>query len=163
MASGRSASPPPGDYVSRMARRPRWQRVLVLVLMVLVVLALPVGIGRNVIGAERVSIQVESCDLGGPKATERCRGTWSMSDGRVVTGPVGGGSPRAGERVDGWANGTRATVSLMAWLIAPLMVGSALVAAMVALAVVFLRAGVQRVRRGRRPAPGGPPVSDVER
>ncbi|MFC7711886.1 hypothetical protein [Micromonospora lupini] len=131
--------------------------------MLLVLLVLPVGLGRNVIGAERVSIRVDSCDFGGPKATQRCRGTWHMSDGRVVTGPVGGGSPRAGERVDGWANGKRATVSLMAWLIAPLMVGSALFATMVALAVVFLKAGVQRVRRGRRPAPGELPVTDTER
>ncbi|MET8087036.1 hypothetical protein [Micromonospora sp. NPDC005237] len=149
MASGRSASTPPDDYVTRMARRPRWQRVLVPILMVLVLLVLPVGLGRNLIGAERVSIQVESCDLGGPKATERCRGTWSMSDGRVVTGPVGGGSPRAGEQVDGWANGERATVNLMSWLIAPLMVGSVLLAVMVALAVVFVRAAAKRARQGR--------------
>lgn len=150
MATRRTVSPPPEDYLTRMARRPRWQRVLVPILMVLALLVMPVGLGRNVIGAERVSIQVESCDLGGPKATQRCRGTWNMSDGRVVTGPVGGGgSPRAGERVDGWANGKRATVSLMSWLIGPLMVGSALLAALVAFVVVLLRAGVQRMRRSR--------------
>ncbi|WP_157563360.1 hypothetical protein [Micromonospora chokoriensis] len=149
MSAGRSASTPPDSYASRMARRPRWQRVLVPILLLLVVLVLPVGLGRNVIGAERVSIQVESCDNGGPKGTQRCRGTWNMSDGRVVSGPVGGGVPHAGDRVDGWANDDQATISLMAWLIAPLLVGSALLAAMVGLAVVFLRAGVQRVRRGR--------------
>ncbi|MFG1841960.1 hypothetical protein [Micromonospora sp. NPDC049175] len=149
MAPRRTVPPPPESYVTRMAGRPRWQRVLVPILMVLGLLVLPVGLGRNMIGAERVSIRVESCDFGGPKATQRCRGTWKMADGRVVTGPVGGGSPRAGERVDGWANGTRATVSLMAWLIAPLLVGSALLATMVALAVVFLRAGIQRLRRAR--------------
>ena len=149
MASGRSASTPPDTYASRMARRPRWQRVLIPILLLLVVLVLPVGLGRNAIGAERVSIQVESCDRGGPKGVQRCRGTWSMSDGRVVTGPVGGGSLRVGQQVDGWANGTRATVNLMTWLIAPLMVGSALLVAMVALAVVFLRAGAKRARRGR--------------
>ncbi|MET0418066.1 hypothetical protein ACGFIE_28905 [Micromonospora sp. NPDC049275] len=143
------SSTPPDNYVTRMARRPRWQRILVPILMLLVLLVLPIGLGRNLIGAERVSIQVESCDLGGAKATQRCRGTWSMSDGRVVTGPVGGGAPHAGDRVDGWANGDRATISLMAWLIAPLMVGGVLLAVTVALAVVFLRAGVQRVRRGR--------------
>lgn len=135
--------------MSRMAGRPRWQRVLVPILMVLVLLVLPIGLGRNLIGAERVSIQVESCDLGGPKGTQRCRGTWNMSDGRVVTGPVGGGSPRAGERVDGWANGTRATVNVMSWLIAPLIVGSVLLVVTVALAVVFLRAGAERVRARR--------------
>ncbi|MFY1617571.1 hypothetical protein [Micromonospora sp. WMMD736] len=149
MAAGWSASTPPEDYVTRMARRPRWQRVLVPILMLLVLLVLPISLGRNLIGAERVSIQVESCDNGGPKGTQRCRGTWNMSDGRVVSGPVGGGSLHTGDRVDGWANGDRATASLMAWAIAPLLVGLALLAAMVALAVVFLRAAVQRVRRDR--------------
>ncbi|MEU8184410.1 hypothetical protein AB0B85_03810 [Micromonospora sp. NPDC049044] len=146
MATRRTISPPPEDYVTRMARRPRWQRILIPILMLLAVLVMPVDIGRNLIGAERVSIQVESCDRGGPKGTQRCRGTWTTPDGRVVTGGVGGGSLRVGERVDGWANGKQATVSLMAWLIAPLMVGSALLAAMVALAVVFARIGVQRLR-----------------
>ncbi|MFG1880465.1 hypothetical protein [Micromonospora sp. NPDC049102] len=147
MPAGPSASTPPDNYAARMARRPRWQRVAIPIVLLLALLVLPVGLGRNLIGAERVSIQVESCDNGGPKGTQRCRGTWNMSDGRVVSGPVGGGSLRAGERVDGWANGDRATVSLMAWLIAPLLVGSALLAAMVALAVVYLRAAAKRVRR----------------
>ncbi|WP_435206196.1 hypothetical protein [Micromonospora sp. bgisy143] len=142
-------STPPDNYAARMARRPRWQRILLPILLLLALLVLPVGLGRNLIGAERASIQVESCDNGGAKGTQRCRGTWTMSDGRVVSGPVGGGSLHTGDRVDGWANDDQATVSLMAWAIAPLLVGLALLAAMVALAVVFLRAAVQRVRRGR--------------
>ncbi|MFI5487451.1 hypothetical protein [Micromonospora echinaurantiaca] len=149
MPSGRSAPTPPDDYVSRMARRPRWQRLLVPVVLVAVALALPIGLGRNAIGAERVTIRVESCELDGPKATERCRGSWQLSDGTLVQGPVGGGSVREGEQVAGWGNDTRATVNLMSWLVAPLLVGSALLAVLVALAVVFLRAAAKRARRGR--------------
>ncbi|MEV0154413.1 hypothetical protein AB0H57_11835 [Micromonospora sp. NPDC050686] len=135
-----------GSYVQRAARWPRWLRLLVPLAMVAALAGAVVVTGAPVVPAERVTIRVESCDLSGPKATQRCRGSWRLADGATVTGGVGGGALRPGQEVSGWADGTSATTSLTSWLIAPVALGLVLLAGFGGFAVGWLRLN----RRARR-------------
>ncbi|SCE80828.1 hypothetical protein GA0074695_1281 [Micromonospora viridifaciens] len=130
-----------------MAARPGWQRRLLPLLLIAAALVLPVVFARQAIGAERVTVRVESCDLSGPKATQACRGTWRLGDGRAVSGPVDGTLLRPGTELQGWGNGERATTSLFTWLVAPIVIGGALLVGLGAFVVVWLRL-TWRARRG---------------
>ncbi len=133
------STPVPGGYTERMAGRPRWQRLLLPLLLVGVALVLPVGFAKQAIKAERVTIRVEACDLRGPKGARACRGTWQLADGRAVSGSIDGGLQEPGTEIRGWGNDERATATLFTWLIAPIMIGSALLAGLGAFVVVWLR------------------------
>ncbi|MGA3563187.1 hypothetical protein ACK8GF_08865 [Micromonosporaceae bacterium DT59] len=137
---------PPEELVARIAARPLWQRVLLPIALVAIVLVIPVSVGRNLIGAERVSISVDSCDRSGPKSTPECRGTWRLADGSTVTGGVGG-AVRQGEQVDGWGNRNSATDNLMSWLVPPLMGAAVLVPFLILMGFLCRRVLLARARR----------------
>ncbi|GAA2373443.1 hypothetical protein [Dactylosporangium salmoneum] len=141
----------PGGYSARMAARPRWQRRLMPLLLIAAALVLPVMFARQAIAAERVAVRVEFCDLSGPKATQACRGTWRLSDGRTVSGPIDSTLLRPGTEVQGWGNGERATTSLFTWLVAPILIGTALLAGLGAFVVVWLRLTWRARRAGTAP------------
>ncbi|MFD2767344.1 hypothetical protein [Micromonospora eburnea] len=131
-----------------MATRPGWQRMLVPFLLIAAALVLPVVFARQAIAAERVTVRVESCDLSGPKATQACRGSWRLGDGRVVSGPVDGTQLRAGTEIQGWGNGERATSQLSVWLVAPVLIGGALLVGLGAFGVVWVRLVLRSRRAG---------------
>ncbi|MBY8874452.1 hypothetical protein K7640_21730 [Micromonospora sp. PLK6-60] len=135
-----------GSYVARAAGWPRWLRLLVPLALFVALVGAVVVTGARVVSAERVTVRVESCDLSGPKATQRCRGSWRLADGSVVSGGVGGDVLRPGQQVSGWAHGTSATTSLTSWLIAPVAFGLVLLAGFGGVALVWLRLR----RRSRR-------------
>ncbi|MEU3453147.1 hypothetical protein ABZ671_06040 [Micromonospora sp. NPDC006766] len=145
-------APVPGGYTERMAGRPRWQRMLFPVLLIGAALVIPVGFARQAIRAEQVTIQVEACDLHGQKGTRACRGTWRLADGRAVSGPIDGGLQDVGTEIRGWGNDERATATIFTWLIAPIMIGSALLVGLGAFAVVWLRLAWRARRAGGGPA-----------
>ncbi|MEU8260127.1 hypothetical protein AB0C02_05840 [Micromonospora sp. NPDC048999] len=144
-------APVPGGYTERMAGRPRWQRLLLPLLLLGAVLVMPVGLARQAIRAERVTIQVEHCDLSGPKATQACRGTWRLTDGHTVSGPIDSVHLRPGTEVPGWGNGDRATTDLFTWLVAPILIGAALLVGLGAFVVVWLRLTLRARRAGAAP------------
>lgn len=123
--------------MSRMARRPRWQRMLLPVVIFAVTGALLVTGAQKVISAERVSITVDRCgDYDGVTKSQDCRGTWHLADGTAVTGPVGGGARNwQGEEVAGWGNRSSATVSLLNWLLVPVVSGLIFLAGLAGLGV----------------------------
>ena len=92
---------------------------------------------QKVISAERVSIAVDRCgDYDGVTKSQDCRGTWHLADGTAVTGPVGGGARNwQGEEVAGWGNRSSATVSLLSWLLVPVVSGLILLAGLAGLGV----------------------------
>ena len=106
------------------ARLQRWQNVLLLIAIFVALQAIPVYVGHNLIEAEPVTITVEFCDRSGPKATQSCRGSWTLADGTTVTGGVGGSSLRQGTQIDGWGNRHRATSDPSTWQFGAVMSGS---------------------------------------
>ncbi|MEU2610412.1 hypothetical protein ABZ570_02290 [Micromonospora sp. NPDC007271] len=134
-----------------MAARPGWQRRLLPLLLIAAALVLPVVFARQAIGAERVTVLVESCDLSGPKATQACRGSWRLDDGRTVSGPIDAALLHPGTEIQGWGNGERATESLFTWLVAPIVIGAALLVGLGAFVVVWLRLTWRARRAGTAP------------
>jgi len=133
-----------------MASRPLWQRILIPIGLIVAAVALPIGMTYDLVGVERVDVQVESCDFvpSGIERTYECRGSWQLADGRTATGPISSfGRLTPGERVEGWGNAKRATTSLVRSLV-PLMMGGIVVLGAVAGVVVSLRLA-RRARRDR--------------
>ncbi|MFU8852434.1 hypothetical protein ACNAW0_15810 [Micromonospora sp. SL1-18] len=140
----------PAERAARMASRPLWQRILIPIGLLVAAVALPINMTYDLVGVERVDLQVESCDFlrSGVERTYQCRGSWQLADGRTATGSISSvGRLTPGDRVEGWGNAKRATTSLTISLV-PLMMGGLVVLGAVAGIVLSLRLR-WRARRGR--------------
>ncbi|MFG2045180.1 hypothetical protein [Dactylosporangium sp. NPDC048998] len=133
-----------------IASRPLWLRILIPIGLIVGVSALPFGLTYDLIGVERVTVQVESCsiDMHRPRPTRGCKGSWELADGRTVTGSISYiGRLEPGDRVEAWGNTKRATTNLTSSLLPLIPVAAVLLAAAAAI-VVSLRLALRRRRAG---------------
>ncbi|HEX5594862.1 MAG TPA: hypothetical protein VFX61_02410 [Micromonosporaceae bacterium] len=131
---------PEGGPAVPMAGRPRWVRVLLVFGLLGALAAYSSTFVIKLATAERVTIQVASCDFSGPKSTRACRGTWQLPNGTTVSGTINGAEfDDIGQEITGWGTPSAATTSLLPWLIAPGITLFVLVCGLGAFVVVWLR------------------------